>query len=369
MSKIEVIDHTTLYENPIPHIRSRHAYFPGLVQLPNGDLLALFTLGEAMDSTDMTTVVSRSHDQGRTWSPPNPLHERDPDHQFDSDYLKPTVLRDGSLIATGYHFYRTGRDMPITNPETDGVRSGDNLVSFSLDEGFTWSPPSIIPTRRPELVEASGPCLQLRDGRLLVAGSLFPTWEGTHPSSHIGVLLSSRDQGRTWDDNTVFYHDPKGQYMPAEPRLCEMQDGRVVALFWTHGHVSVSNLPNHLTVSHDGGITWSEAIDTGVAAQASNLMYMGGDYLLTIHCHREGEVGLVVRIVDFADDQWRVVAEATIWDNAQASKVAAFGDMAKSLKFGQASLLRLDNGDIIATHWAVVDGRGRILTHRLRVNL
>ena len=118
MSKIEVVDHNTLYENSIPHIRSRHAYFPGLVPLRNGNLLALFTLGEAMDATNMTTVVSRSNDLGRTWSPPNPLHEKDPEHPFHSDYLKPTVLLDGTLIATGYRFHRTGPDMPVANPET-----------------------------------------------------------------------------------------------------------------------------------------------------------------------------------------------------------------------------------------------------------
>jgi hypothetical protein len=48
-------------------------------------------------------------------------------------------------------------------------------------------------------------------------------------------------------------------------------------------------------------------------------------------------------------------------------KVAAYATMGQDLKFGQASLLRLDDGDLLATHWAVEDGQGKILTHRLRV--
>ena len=38
-----------------------------------------------------------------------------------------------------------------------------------------------------------------------------------------------------------------------------------------------------------------------------------------------------------------------------------------NLKFGQPSLLRLSETEVLATHWAVEDGQGRILTHRLHV--
>ena len=367
MSPIEVVDHHVIYDNPIPHIRSRHGYFPGLVKLPSGDLLALFAMGEAIDAANLTTMVSRSHDQGRTWLLEGPLYRKDPAHRFGEDSFKATVLSDGTVIATGYRFHRSDPDQLLGNPETDGMRNGDDLVSFSRDEGHTWSSPRIIPRTRPELIEASGPSIQLRNGTVLAVGSLFPMWDGTHPSGHVGVLLRSRDNGETWDDKTAFFTDPGGHFMPSEARLCEMQDGRIVALFWMTDHVAARNLPNHVTVSHDGGMSWSAPIDTGVPAQASNLMYLGGDLLLTIHCHREGETGLFVRIVDFADDQWRIVEEASIWDNALPSKVASYSQMGQSLKFGQASLLPLDNGDVLATHWAIEDGQGRILTHRLRV--
>jgi len=44
---IEYLEGKILYENPIPHVRSRFALFPGAVQLPSGDLLALVVIGEA----------------------------------------------------------------------------------------------------------------------------------------------------------------------------------------------------------------------------------------------------------------------------------------------------------------------------------
>jgi len=369
MPAISVVDHHVIFDNPVPHLRSRHGYFPGVVKLPSGDLLALFALGEAFEAANVTTFVSRSRDQGNNWELEGPLHERDAGHRYNSDYLKPTVLHDGSLIATGYRFHRTEPDQPIVNADTDGVRGGDNLVTFSHDEGHSWKPPRVIPTSRPELVELSGPPLQLRRGTILAAGSLFPVWQdGTNPSDVVGALLRSDDGGETWNDDTIFFQEKSGRYAPSEPRLVELQDDRVVALCWTTDHVQATNLPNHVTVSHDGGLSWSEPINTGVQAQASNFMHWEDDLLLTIHCHREGDnIGLYARLVDFANDHWQQIGELNIWDNAPSMQVAAFVTMAENLKFGQPSLLRLDNGDVLATHWAIENGQGRIRTHRLRI--
>jgi sialidase-1 len=368
MCAIELVDNHVVYENPHPEIRARHGYFPGLVKLPSGDLLAMFVLGEALDAANMTTVVSRSQDQGRTWVFEGPIYERKPEQKYYSDYMKPTLLQDGSLIATGYNFHRSDPDQSLANPETDGMRPGDNLISYSTDEGRSWTHPAVIPTTRRDLIEASGPTIQLRSGAILVGGSLFPMWDGGHPSGFIGVLLRSEDNGKTWDDSGCFWEDPAGRYSPSEPRFCEMQDNRLVSLVWTADHAANTFIANHVTVSHDGGATWSAPMDTGVMAQASNLTYLGGDILLTIHAHREGEVGLVVRIVDFASDKWRTVEESTIWGNAPSVRIGHYAQMAKLLRFGQPSLLLLDGDEYLATHWAVEDGQGKILTHRLRIH-
>ncbi len=373
MAAIEVLDHHVVYENPQPYNRSRHGIFPGLEKLPSGDLLGMFTLGEAFEATDNTTVVTRSKDEGRTWNLEGPLHEKDDEHRHDSDYLKPTLLQNGRLMAIGFRLHRTDPDQTIANPDpnVDGIRGGDNLISFSQDdEGHTWSFPSIMPRTRTELIEQSGPAIQLRSGVLLGAGSLFPMWDGSNPGGFVGALFRSEDNGETWDDRTNFFVDPAGHYAPSEPRLCEMQDDRIVSLVWMMDHVKGTNLANHITVSHDGGATWSDPIDTGVWGQASNLIHWADDILLTIHCHREGEdIGLHVRIVDLADDRWRIVEETKIWGNAPPMKVAAYSTMGHNLKFGQASLLRLDNDEVLATHWAIEEGQGRIRTHRLSVQV
>jgi hypothetical protein len=44
-------------------------------------------------------------------------------------------------------------------------------------------------------------------------------------------------------------------------------------------------------------------------------------------------------------------------------------DMFGCLRFGQPSLLRLRNGEFLASHLGIEEGQGRIRTHRLRVDL
>ena len=58
MTVIKKIDEHTIYQNPIPQLRSRCAKFPGLAELPSGELIGLFEIGEAFESVDSVTYLS-----------------------------------------------------------------------------------------------------------------------------------------------------------------------------------------------------------------------------------------------------------------------------------------------------------------------
>ncbi len=369
---IEYIESSTVYDNPNPKARSRHAYFPGVVQLPSGELLALFPIGEAFESADQTTYVSRSNDLGKTWRLQGPLYDRRQDPVPISDSLKPLVLRDGTLIALGYGFHRHDPEHPITVEETDGVLPGEDLVSFSSDEGHSWTEPRVIPRSIPELVEIPGRSVQLQSGDIVATGGLFRLPDGTTPSGQFGVLIRSKDNGRTWDDTVHFFESPDKTVAAYESNVIEMQPGRLVAICWAFQISTGKHLPNHVTVSHDNGYTWSAPINTGHLAESSNIFYLGGDHLLSIHCHRGRDVGLYVRLIDFSQDRWKMLEEKAIWGTSIESQTRdgqTFHEFAGAIRFGQGSLLGLTNGDILATHWCVEEGQGKILTHRLRVTV
>lgn len=366
---IEVIGHSIVYENPKPHVRSRHGFFPGLARLPSGDLLCLFVLGEAFEAPNNTTVITRSKDEGRTWHFEGNLYDKSVLGFETTDALKPTLLEDGTIIAIGYRFYRYDPEDGIGIDETGGICPGEDIVSWSRDDGYNWSFPEIIKRTRPELLEISGPCIELRESKDLVAVSApFKLPDGTNPSGQIGVLLRSLDHGASWNDERIFFRAPSENITPLESRICEMQHGRLVAIVWAYDYSTERSLPNHVVVSHDAGETWSVPIDTGHGAQASNLLWLGGDLLLTIHAHRGKQPGLYVRVIDFSRDHWRVIDEQLIWKCAGIS--SGHQGMVKtflSVRFGQPSLLRLSEQEFLATHWNIEDGQGKIRTHRLRV--
>ncbi|MCX6623432.1 MAG: sialidase family protein [Acidobacteria bacterium] len=349
MSMIEHLESRVLYTNPVPHVRSRHGFFPGLVELPSGDLLALLVITEAFEAANGTTWVARSADRGSSWTVESPLYDKRSLDMETTDSFKPTVLRNGTLVATGYRFFRHDPEQGIGIAETGGILPGDDIVAFSSDEGRSWTTPRIIPRSRPELSEISGPSVELQSGELLAVAGLYPLPDGTHPSGMQGP-------------NIIAY----------EPRVCQMEDGRVVAILWAYDPAAGEHHTNRVVVSHDDGHTWSAPIDTGHRGQASNVMALGGNLLATIHAHRAEDPGVYFRIIDFSGDRWRPVAEAVIYGSGsrpQTQLGQGSAEMFTSLRFGQPSLLRLSDGQLVAYHWAVEDGQGKIRFHRLRLKL
>jgi len=365
---IELVDSTVVYENPRPHVHSRHGYFPGMVKLPSGELICLFMRAEAFEAPDGTTWITRSSDGGRTWALQGRLYDKSVLPVETTDTLKAVLLRDGSLVAAGYRYFRHDLEEGIAIEATGGIQPGEVIVTFSRDGGRRWEVPAVIPRTWPEVLELSGPLIETGSGDLLGVAAPMKMPDGTNPSGQIGVLLRSPDKGRSWDDRTVFFRTAKGDITPLESRLCEMQPGRIVVLSWAYDYDAQQHRDNHVTVSHDGGRTWSAPAGTGIWGQASSVTYAGGDTLLTIHAHRGPDYGIFVRVVDFSRDQFRVKEESLIWNGAPMQGGApTMVKMFQSLRFGQPSLLRLDGDEFLACHWAIEEGQGRIRQHRLRI--
>ena len=358
----DVLDHHVIYENPEPSFYSRQAYFPGIVRLPSDELVALFRIAQAFESPDGRTFVSRSSDGGHTWTLQGRLHLRE---RRGLVTMKPTLLDDGTLIAVGYGFYQSDSGRWI-NKDAGGLPAGENLVSVSRDGGCNWTRPRALRLKYPEVLEVSGPCLQLRCGDLIALGTPMPRYDGSTPSGHVGVALRSSDRGRSWRDDVIYYDNPP--IGPYEARLCQLQDDRIVAILWALDVSSGTCHANQVVVSHDNGFTWSAPIDTGIAAQASNVTALG-HRLLSIHAHRESEpVGVFVRLADLRTEKWHTVAEACLWGRAPARTVSGFQDMGSNLRFGQPSIVEVGRHEYLGYHWSIEEGQGRILAHRFRVN-
>jgi len=345
---MRLVKTVTIFANPDPLLVSRQAVFPGIVALPGGELVAVFSIGQAFDSADQRAVVSRSQDRGRTWSAPTRLNAAEAAPE-ESETFKPLLLADGRLLATGYVFERPHPLAPIVDPDTFAVLPMRNKVSHSVDGGRTWSVPQVFSVEGAPL-ELSGPCIQLASGRIIGAAPPFHLGK----SGHAGWIVASDDGGESWHKLSEFYRSAGGEVSPWECRLCEMAPGRVAVIFWAYDNERGQNLSNHIAISEDGGRSFGPAIDTGIRGQASNLLPLDGDRLLTIHAHREAPAGLIVRHLRLEAGRVVIEDEFDLFaDDRMSSNSADISRQFGSLKFGQPSLLRLPDGEVLAACWQV----------------
>lgn len=359
--QIDVEHEVTIYANPAPLLVSRQAVFAGVVALPGGDLLAMFSIGQAFDAADMRAVVSRSLDGGMTWDTPEQLHHGT---ELASESFKPVALRDGRVLATGYVFERPDMLTPIVDPDTMALLPLRNRMSVSLDQGRTWTPPANFSVEGASL-ELSGPAIVLPSGRILAAAAPFHLGH----DGHEGWIIASDDGGTTWARISLFFQAPQGKVAPWECRLCHLGEGRVAIIFWAYDVATQTNLDNHIVVSEDGGETFGPAIRTGIMGQASGIMTLGDARILTIHCHREAPVSLTVRALRLDANRVEVEAEVPIFGaTEQASATDGIVNQFASLRFGQPGLLRLAEDRVLATCWAVEDGQHVIKGYHLRLD-
>lgn len=337
-----------IYANPVPHLVSRQAVFPGLVALSGSEVLAMFAIGQAFDAADMRMHLCRSADNGRTWGPPVPMH--DGDGRRESESFKPLRLRDGRLIATGYVFERPDLLTPIVDPVTQAVLPLGNRVAWSHDGGQSWTPPRCFSVDGAPL-ELSGPAIEAADGRILAAAGLFHL--GT--SGHEGWLIESADGGESWQRRSVFYRAPQGNVAAWESRIMETAPGRLAVVFWAHDLAAGRNLDTHLVLSEDGGQSFGAPIATRVLAQASGMLALEKGRLLLLQCHREPPVSLTLREIELlADGSVRVLDTCALFaEPAMRVDASTAAAQFASLKFGQPALLRLSDDEVLAAWWQV----------------
>ena len=123
-------------------------------------------------------------------------------------------------------------------------------------------------------------------------------------------------------------------------------------------------------VSHDNGKTWSAPISTGIRGQASSVCALGGEKLLALHAIRRDtdRPGIYAYVIDFSDKTWKIVDEMVVWEPANpVLKDTKMAEIFAFLKFGQPSAIKLQDGDLLMTHWYAQDGLYRTVTTRIEL--
>lgn len=225
----------------------RRFRIPALTQTPEGTLLAVFDVRPTQQDlpAHIGLAMRRSHDDGRSWGPLQPLHA-----DVTWSFGDPSLLVDrttgrlfcfaASSITAGFWDSRAG-----TDPEDGGIMHADVLVSD--DDGLTWHHRRLTEqVKDPSwtgLFAASGEGIQLRRGPH--AGRLLQQYVARIGEGTFAVTAYSDDHGETWH-----HGDPVGPGAD-ENKVVECSDGSVL--------LNTRARPRRMQArSRDGGAAYGE---------------------------------------------------------------------------------------------------------------
>lgn len=369
--KLTCIGEGVLYRNPIPHVYSRQAFFPSVLQLANGEMIATFSIGQAFESSDMHTVVARSTDRGETWAVEGRIYGGTTD-RVTSDVCRISHGERGEIIAYMNRHDRFRQDQGVANPANLGFVEVELFLLRSSDGGRTWGNPELID---PPLVgpsfEMTSPIVPLKDGRWLLPTSTWRGWDGYCPNGMKAVAFMSSDQGKTWPTYVDVMSDIENGTIFWESKIIELNDGRLLAIAWAYSEKLGDDLPNPFAISTGAGQPFSPPGSTGMHGQTATFMQLPSGVILTVY-RRIDQAGLWAGLSEVRGDEWHLTGEQfPLWGTQRHNLTGQDSNMAHNfavLKFGAPALCKMDDGTIFVAFWAVEDGAGLIRWIKLRLD-
>jgi len=347
-----------IYRNQKPHVHSVHAYFPSVVAMDNGELLATLVLGEAFEAVNCRTHLARSRDNGETWQMEGCIYPGTKD-RLTSDGSRITALPGGEVVVFMVRHDRA--DYPeegLTNPVNMGFVPTELLFLRSDDYGHTWKGPTVLisPLEGPSF-ELCCPITPLKDGRWIMPTETWPGWNGDCPNGIKMVVFISSDRGRTWPEYMDVMDETENCVFFWESKVVEFSDGRLMAVAWVYDDIVHKDRPNHYAISKDGGKTWTKPASTGLIGQTLTPFFLEDNRILSVY-RRMDKPGLWANLSHLEGDEWVNDSCEPLWGNQASGLTATTDNMAHNfnvLRFGAPCITRLSDGTIFAAFWCYED--------------
>lgn len=333
--------------------------FPCITILPSGRWLAAFKTAEIKGDCDfIQSVMTWSDDEGKTWITPfDPVKLPDINGipgQKRAIYFMPLGGKRVLMLSMWVDSSDTSK--PFYDPENESLKDTRIFISFSEDEGATWSDPELMitdPIQDP--VPLTGPPFMLRDGTIVCQFEVNKhNWDKSK-WVHKSAMIFSVDGGKTWKDVVKITEVPDMYYWDQRPNV--MSDGiSILDFFWTLDGKSQKYLNIHARESLDGGRTWGDIWDTGIYGQPGQPVDLGDGRIATIEIDRSDRPVITVRT---SRDRGRTYdAALTVYDinlkkqdSRNISMNEAWDEMTR-FSVGHPNLLNLGKGKILAYYYA-----------------
>lgn len=366
---IEVRDTGIVFVNPKPYLCARNAFHPSIASLGGGELLCAFDLGQAAESMDYGTHRARSTNGGLSWTYEGPILRRQEGRRATHSIR---IARTSSgLVGFGGLYHRDDPEEGLVNRENLGYVPMELFLLRSQDGGRSWTDPETI---RPPLVgpafEICHAVIELEDGSWLAPTSTWRGWRGDLPNGQKGILLISRDQGRSWPAYGVSFDGDSDGIIPWEQSVIPLGGAGLLSIGWMFHPASGKSLPNRYAVSGDGGRSFGASREIGIRGQTCKGVRLRDDHILLAY-RRDDRPGLWASLFVFDERGWRLLAELPLWGarlgGSGMAGVGTAADELSGLKFGFPQMLETESGEVLLVFWCFEDWSTRIRWMRLGI--
>ena len=299
-------------------------YFPVLLKIQNGDLLAVVRGGDYHVGERGCLDAVRSKDGGKSWFRATPIVNEGPDDR------NPAVaqLRDGTILVA---FFKVNG---FTNGKIDNkkIKEGRGrchlFITRSFDNGQTWEKAKPMAGIPPEMCSPFGKMIELPDKTILAA--IYGLDSSGQRDDH-SWLFRSRDGGQTWGDESLI-----GEGFN-ETALLQLPSGKILAAL--RGYEVDAMWVNE---SLDNGYTWSKPRQVTQASEhPGDLLLLPSGKVLLVYGRRLRPYG--VRALVSYD-------EAHTWDYDHKITLVADADTPDC---GYPSSALLEDGTIGTAYYSV----------------
>jgi hypothetical protein len=363
---VRIAERGTVFNASEGPTQTRFCTTPGIACSENGTLVASFRAGAAKESAEEDVYVVASDDAGTTWR-----------RQFSGfgDYIVGgrrgrirsvalTQTKPNRLMGSFIWFDRSDPSLQITNPETTGVLDSKLFVAESGDAGRSWSRLREVPVHPHKGVSATGsPILVLSDGTLALPYEAWKEYYDRGPGVHYAALRLSHDAGETWEGPVVSDNDPRrGQIFYWDQHLSvNPDDGRILAMFWTHDRQLQEDLPIHIAWGSHDAKEWTPPISTGIVGQITAPMALPGGKVVAVYNHRHDPPSIRAILSDDFGHSWDIDNELILyqktWGGAEAGMHGgrtwhSYWEDFKRWTFGMPTVALLPDGDLVVLYYA-----------------
>ena len=193
---MKIIDRGTVYSGQQSAGRQSCA-FSSIAALDGGRWICGFRAAPTKNgTTGQHVLLTWSDDEGGSWSDPvgpfTPPIIEDKPGRFRGAAL--TALGNGRVLAALCWVDHSDPTLAFFNEQTEGLLDTRILLSFSAEDGETWSEPRLMDTSPLNVpTPTTGPILALAGGELACQVELNKHYHDPNPWHHRSVLFFSKD--------------------------------------------------------------------------------------------------------------------------------------------------------------------------------